>query len=513
SSLLFVENVGQFDERARFQVRGGAGTMWLAEDALWISITEHVEPSKRPTAQTCQHADLQLADLQPANLQVVNLKLSLVGANPHPRIEPFDRQINVIHYYRGNDPSQWHTDVPVWGGVRYRDVYPGVDLEVTGESGRWVWRLVVHDSQFDISNVRLLVEGSETVAAQDGYLHLTTEVGDFTLPLLSVEGSAPAGRPAAARTANETFEIAAPFSAVTPNSVASPQVSYPEEAYFGSYLGGNDWDWAYDVAVGGQGDILNRDGDFTSGESRSIWIAGSTLSSDFPDEPGGTALSGVADAFVTKMKRGALYVDPDFSAYIGGSDQDSARGIAADASGNVYVAGWTKSSDFATSGNPYDASYNGCTDAFVLKLASDGNLLYASYLGGSYVTIPGLGDQCGDDDGTAIAVDAQDIVYLTGSTYSQDFPTTPGAYDTVFSYFDVGLSKDTFVAKLDLSKGASGLLYSTFVGGGTISQGEDIAIDGSGNVYVTGNAEGGPDGRNFFPTTQGAYNEVFTTGD
>ncbi|MEA3341212.1 MAG: hypothetical protein U9R15_14710, partial [Chloroflexota bacterium] len=68
SSLLFVENVGQFDERARFQVRGGAGTMWLAEDALWISITEHAAPSEHPAVQTCQHADLQLADLQPANL-------------------------------------------------------------------------------------------------------------------------------------------------------------------------------------------------------------------------------------------------------------------------------------------------------------------------------------------------------------------------------------------------------------------------------------------------------------
>ncbi|MCD6344393.1 MAG: SBBP repeat-containing protein, partial [Anaerolineae bacterium] len=362
--------------------------------------------------------------------------------------------------------------------------------------------------------VRLRVEGSEAVTVQDGYLHLTTEVGKFTLPLLAVEGSAvPAGRPVATRAANETFEVVAPFATVTPDGDVSSQTAYPEEAYFGSYLGGNDWDWPYAIAVSGQGDILNRDGNFASGESRSIWVAGWTTSSNFPDEPGGTALSGTSDAFVTKMKRGALYVDPDFSAYIGGSNEDAARGIAADASGNVYVTGFTKSSDFATTGNPYDATFNGCVDAFVLKLASDGNLLYASYLGGSHVTIPGLGDQCGDDDGTAIAVDSQGSVYLTGSTRSQDFPTTPGAYDTVFSYFDVGLNKDTFVAKLDLSTGASGLLYSTFVGGGTPSQGHDIAIDKSGNVYVTGNADGGPDGRNFFPTTHGAYNEVFITGD
>jgi len=499
-SLLFIENVGQFDERARFQVRSGAGTMWLTENAIWISLAEHAEPSERPAVQTRQLADLQL----------VNLKLSFPGADPRPHLEPFNRLDSVVHYYRGSDPSQWRTDVPVWGGARYVGLYPGVDLEITGESGRWDWRLVCRaDCQSALRQTRLLVEGSETVAVQDGYFHLTTGVGEFTLPLLTVEGSAPAGRPAATRTANETFEIAAPFSTVIPGGAVSSQAAYPEEAYFGSYLGGSDNDWVYDVALSGQGDILNRDGDFASGESRAIWIAGWTASSNFPTGPGTTSLSGSSDAFVTKMKRGAVYVAPAFSAYIGGSDEDAAQAVATDADGNVYVAGWTKSSDFATTGNPFDATLNGCMDVFVLKMDSDGNLLYASYLGGSRVTIPGLGDQCGDDEAAAIAVDSQGIVYLTGSTHSQDFPTTPGAYDTVFSYFDVGLNKDTFVVKLDLSKGASGLLYSTFVGGGTISRGEDIAIDGSGNVYVAGNADGGPDGRNFFPTTPGAYDEVY----
>ena len=417
-SVLFIENVGQFDAHARFQVRGGPGTLWLAEDALWLTLvaTSRLESTGYSSEQSSTGP-------HPA----VNLKLSFADANPHPRLEPFNRLDSVVHYYRGNDPAQWRTNVPVWGGVRYVDIYPGVDLEVTGENGRWVWRWVCSadcqsasrqkaDCQSALRQTRLLVEGSEAVTVQDGYLHLTPEVGEFALPLLAVESSAaPAGRPVATRAANETFEIASPFATVTPGGVVSSQTAYPEEAYFGSYLGGNDWDWPYAIAVSGQGDILNRDGDFASGESRSIWVAGWTTSSNFPTEPGST-LSGTSDAFVTKMKRETLYVYPTFSAYIGGSDQDAAYGIAADASGNIYVTGFTKSSDFATTGNPYDASYNGCTDAFVLKLASDGNLLYASYLGGSRVTVPGLGDICGDDDGTAITVDSQGIIYLTGST-------------------------------------------------------------------------------------------------
>ncbi len=493
AALLFIENVGQFDARARFQVRGGVGIMWLAEDALWITIASPPgKTSTRPGAR-----------LRAEPRRVVNLKLHFANANPHPRLEPFARQDNVIHYYLGRDPAQWRTNVPVWGGVRYRDIYPGVDLEIDATGGRWSWRLLVHDVQFDLAGVRLLVEGSENIAAQDGALALSTEVGGLTLPLLDVQGVAPAGRSAVTRAANGVLEIAAPFAAAS-GDVLSPQTAYPEKAYLGSYLGGSGNDWVYDVALSGQGDILDRSAD------RAVWIAGWTASSNFPTNPG-SALSGASDAFVTKMQRGAVYVAPAFSAYIGGTDQDGAQAIAVDANGNAYVAGWTKSSDFATAGTPFDSTYNGCTDAFVLKMDGDGHLLYASYLGGSYVNIPGLGNQCGDDQATAIAVDAQGIVYLTGFTYSQDFPTTAGAYDTVLSNFDIGLNKDTFVVKLDPGQGASGLLYSTFIGGGTPSWGEDIAIDESGNVYVAVNAQGGPGGgRNYFPTTSGAYSEAYT---
>jgi len=475
-------------------MQGWSATLWLTEDALWLTRVESprietlASPDKRDRAEP---------------RRAVNLKLSFVGANPHPRLGPFNRQETVLHYYHGRDPAGWHVNVPVWGGVRYVDLYPGVDLVMEQAQGSPLpWRLEARGGA-DLSAVRLRVEGAEEAVVEAGYVRLTTFLGDVALPLLAVAGDPPTDHPAVVRMTAESFEITAPFTVSAPGDTASAQMAYPEEAYFGSYLGGSGHDWVYDLALSGQGDILDRGAD-----SRAVWIAGWTTSSNFPTQPGGTSLSGASDAFVTKMKRGAVYVSPVFSAYIGGSDEDAARGIALAANGNAYLTGWTKSSDFATTGNPFDSTHNGCMDGFVLKMDGDGNLLYATYLGGSHVTIPHLGDQCGDDRGLAIAVDAQGMVYLTGDTSSQDFPTTPGAYKRTYANFDIGLNDDVFVVKLNpAGQGQSDLLYSTFVGGGFPEWGSDLAVDAAGVVYVTGVTGNvfAPSINNDFPTTDGAF--------
>jgi uncharacterized repeat protein (TIGR01451 family) len=501
--VLFIENVGQFDPRARFQVQGSGGALWLAEDALWLTrvTPPRVEASARPEGQ------LQ-AEGQPAPRQAVNLKLSFVGANAHPSLEPFNRQETVVHYYHGSDPAEWHTHVPVWSGVRYRDLYPGVDLVIGQSQGSPLRWYVEGRDGADLSTVRLRVEGAEEMNVAAGHLHLSTSVGGITLPLLTIRGHTLSGAPVAVSADGGTFEITAPYASTTSEGAHVTQMDYPEEAYFGAYLGGDDYDGVHDIALSGQGDILDRGED-----SRAIWITGQSTSNDFPTEPGSTSLSGASDAFVTKIKRSAVYAAPVFSAYIGGSDEEAARGIATDADGNAYLTGWTTSGNFPATANAFDQTHNTCSncvqcnsemDGFIVKLDTSGELHYATYLGGSHFYTPDYGNSCGYDYGAAIVVGAPDIVYLTGLTRSDNFPTTPGAYDRDFSYEPIGLNEDTFVVKLDLSKGTSGLLYGTFIGGGTISRGQDIAIDESGNVYVTGRAEGFM-GLNYFPTTPGAY--------
>jgi hypothetical protein len=169
-----------------------------------------------------------------------------------------------------------------------------------------------------------------------------------------------------------------------------------------------------------------------------------------------------------------LIIDPvvlAYSTYLGGGGEDYGRGIDVDNSGNVYVTGGTYSEDFPTL-NQYQ-TYHGVYDVFITKIdptqSGSSCLIYSTYLGG-----------CGQDHGGGIVVDSSGCVYVTGYTTSTDFPTLK-------QYQGHGGWSDAFVAKIDtIQSGASSLIYSTYLGGGDTDEGIGIAVDSSGNAFVTG---------------------------
>jgi beta-propeller repeat-containing protein len=182
-----------------------------------------------------------------------------------------------------------------------------------------------------------------------------------------------------------------------------------------------------------------------------------------------------------------LIIDPVlvYSTYLGGSGSDTGGGIAVDAAGNVYVTGFTTSPDFPTTLPPSSSSPS---DVFVAKLNPTGSaLLSFVYLGGS-----------GSDGGSSIAMDAAGNAYVTGTTESLDFPITPGAFLQTCRIDYNNLCRDAFVAKL--SPQGSTLVYSTYLGGSHFDYGYSIAIDTSGNAYVTGTTDSVD-----FPTTLGVF--------
>lgn len=197
-----------------------------------------------------------------------------------------------------------------------------------------------------------------------------------------------------------------------------------------------------------------------------VFVAGVTSSTDFPTaSPFQAASGGGNDAFVAKLDpTGTILI---WSSYFGGTGSDEAFGLAVDGSGNAYLCGETNSNGLATPG-AFDTTRSG-TDAFVAKVNANGTLAWATYLGGG-----------GIDRGRNCAVDASGQLHLVGGTASSDFPTTAGAFDTTY-----GGNEDAFVAVLTAD--GSGLVWSSFLGGAAADFGRGIAIDGTGNVYATGN--------------------------
>jgi Beta-propeller repeat len=244
---------------------------------------------------------------------------------------------------------------------------------------------------------------------------------------------------------------------------------------YSTYLGGaSDIDDALGIAVDSAG---------------SAYVTGETASADFPVTPGAfrTVRNGADDAYVTKLNpAGSALV---YSTFIGGAAVDFGVRIAVDSAHNAYVLGNTSSADFPTTTGAFDTSQNGSFDLFVLKLNASGNgLLYSTFLGGSNTELAG-----------GLALDSAGNVYVTGSTLSLDFPHTPGAFKTVSD------GNDGFVTKLNPT--GSALLYSTFIGGSGPDGVSGIALDASGNAFLTGTT-----GSQDFPTTVGAVDSASNGG-
>jgi hypothetical protein len=253
---------------------------------------------------------------------------------------------------------------------------------------------------------------------------------------------------------------------------------------YSTFLGGTNTESGNGIAVD------------TSG---SAYVTGDTGSVDFPTTAGAfdTTHDTDADAFVTKLNpAGSALV---YSTFLGGFDTDSGTAIVVDAFGSAYVTGFTGSINYPTTVGAFDTTQNGQFrfDAFVTKLNVSGSaLVYSTFLGGT-----------GPEFGEGIAVDTSGSAYVTGSTSSVNFPTTVGAFDTTAN---IVVGSDVFVTKFNPS--GSALVYSTFLGGTELDQGNDIAVDITGSAYVTGFtlSPNFPITADAFDTTQSS-SEVFVT--
>jgi hypothetical protein len=436
--LHFEENRGQTDRQVQFLARGpGYGVYLTAREAVLV-----LGAKERSV-----------------------LRMALVGAWPSPSVNGLDELPGKANYFIGKDPSQWRTNVPTYAKVRYREVYPGIDLVYYGNQRQLEYDFVVAAGA-DPNRIALRLEGAEKLEIDaQGDLVLHAALGDMRVkkPVVyqEIEGA--------------RREIEGRFVLKEGNEVAFALGAYDTGKrlvidpvlFYSTYLGGSGFavDQARGIAVDAGGNA---------------YVAGGTSSIDFPTTSGAFRATAndpteqTSDIFVTKLNpTGTALV---YSTYLGGSDSEGAWGIAVDASGNAYVAGGTGSADFPTTAGAFQTIGGG--DAFVAKLDPSGStLLYSTYLGGSE-----------GDGASAIAIDSTGNAYVAGATTSPDFPTTPGAFQPVFVGLPpqglTGSHNDGFVAKLNAE--GSGLVYATFLGGSYDEWPNGIAVDAAGSAYITG---------------------------
>jgi hypothetical protein len=474
--LSFELNSGQTDPNVKFLSRGKAYTLFLtANEAVLTLQVPHMEDEEQERLDFREH---RRREHPSNNMENSVLRMQIAGANPKPLVGGLEKLPGKVNYFLGNKPGKWLTDIPLYRRVRYRDVYPGIDLVFYGFQQHLEWDFVVSPAA-NPGDIRLDFKGAERLDLDcSGKVILSMGPGKITLnpPVIYQEIDH------TRRIVPGEYVLRGKNSIgfqVAPYDTDKPLVIDPVLTY-STFLGGSQNEMGRGIAVDHAGNA---------------YVTGMTPSSNFPITAGSYSNShnGNGDVFVTKLNSsgsGLIY-----STYLGGSDYDWAHSIVLDADNNAYVTGYTHSFNFPTTDGAFQTIKGGgasnIEDAFVTKLNATGSALsYSTFIGG---------DQA--DWGEGIALDSTGNAYITGVTWSSVFPTTEGALDELYHG-----NGDVFVSKLN-SSGTS-LVYSTYIGGALTEYGFGIAVDLNNHAYITGRTNSNP-----FPTTVGAFQTISNGGN
>ena len=479
--LSFEANQGQADGRVKFLSHGHGYALFLTGDETVLELQEPGVRSQKSESKSEKRKTK-------GENQVVRLRL--VGGKPNAEVSGQDELAGKVNYFIGNDPKKWHANVPTYAKVKYRSVYPGIDLLYYGNpsaGGQLEYDFIVApgaDANAIALDVRAVRELPLRIDAK-GDLVIPVKGGEvrFNKPVVYQPGSADEQR----TTDNGPLTAANPKSKIeNPKSVeghfrldAQNRVRFELGPYDHSRPLVIDPALTFSTYLGGSGAVVSG----SSGKAIAIdhfgynvYITGSTSQTDFPTlNPLQKSLAGGENVFVAKLTPAGALI---FSTYLGGGGEDVGESIAVDLGGDIYVTGATSSSNFPLA-HPLEASPKSVAGhAFVSKLNTIGSvLLYSTYLGGS-----------SSDIGNGITVDGAGNVTVVGNTTSADFPMMNPIQAN---------PTGAFVSKLNAD--GSAFIYSTFLGGSTGTSANAVALDTSGDAFVTGSSAAN------FPVTPGAY--------
>ena len=456
-STAFVPNLGQTDPAVLFRTLGSASTLFFVRHEVVFPLPPRSQIAEILSGLLGQSKSERAEPADPALL-----RLRFEGANPDTQVIGREQLPGIVNYFIGNDPANWHANIPTYGNIVYERLYPGIELLYSGSEGILKGTYVVAPGA-NPGDVRWRYDGASSVELSNGELLISVAGAGEPAPLVErkpVAWQTVAGKhtPVSVR---YVFHGDGSIGFALGRYDSTQPLTIDPTLDYSTYVGGSGGDGSYGIAV----DSNNH-----------VYIAGTTDSTDFPSTDSVT-IAGDFDIFVTKLdpsQTGANQLV--YTTYVGGANRETALGVEADSSGNVYVAGYTWSDDFPTTANAFQRNFkDGGGDGAVVQLDATGAIHYVSYLGGTHF-----------DELVQVAVGDNGFMYVVGFTNSSDFPTTENAFHRTKAGSEWGT--DALVSVLDPSEsGAASLVYSTYYGGSGSDEGYGIDVS-DGIIYFAGHS-------------------------
>jgi len=436
--LAFVENRGQVSPSVRYLCTGPEVKAWFKDRGV---VLRH----GRTTVKILFEGRGKSVGATPQSVIAQGTERITIRAD-----DPTGARAN---YLFGNDPRRWLTDLPLYGNIRYSGLWVGVDLTYRVEDGRLKAEYLVAPGA-SVERIQFRFDGDPQVRS-DGTLRIHGVTGDFVEDKPSIYQSI----------GGERREVAGGFQKLSNGSIGFRTAEYDHSQplvidpaiLFSGYFGGSSEDNITAVGI----DALNN-----------VVTAGWTTSNNLP-ALGAQKYGGGVDAFVASFlpNGGGM----NYCTYLGGSGDDRAFGLTIDSARNVYLTGWTSSTNFPLAG-AFQTHLSGTRDAFVTKLNAAGNaLVYSTYLGGSGVDV-GYAIALTPASETSLPTNSAVVV---GDTSSSNLPVTSGVFQS-----QSGGSQDAFVAMV--SAAGNTLTFATYLGGSGVDHASSVRVGGNGGIFIGG---------------------------
>lgn len=492
NSLHFKENKNQWHPNVLYAAELKGAVIFLERTGITYVLYDRDDLEKMHPAQS------------PVTIHAHSYKVEFEGAQTPTYIETFDQTETYYNYYLGNDPNKWASEVRGYGEVYYHDLYPGIDIKFYFANGLMKYDFIVEPGA-NASQIKLNYSGADALFMKNNNLHIQTSVG----PVIEMA-------PVSWTYTNSRKDFVQSNYQLKGNTLQFHIDKYPANQtltidptlIFSTYTGSTADNFGYTCTYDEQGNMYL--GGYVNGP---IGLYPTTPGAFQLSFGGGTSTSGImfpCDMGISKISaNGSTLI---YSTYLGGSDNETPHSLVVNSLNQLVIYGRTYSSNFPTTANAYDNSYNGGGDITVTVMNANGTALIGStFIGGSGDDGVNINAQefvggslkrnYGDDARGEVICDANNNIYIASCTSSNNFPTTNGAFQA-----SLAGAQDGCIFKLNAT--ASNLIYSTYLGGNADDACYSLDLNPTNNaLYVSGGTSS-----NNFPVGFGGVNALYQGG-